>query len=1029
MLAGQLEIQLMANMARLADDMNKAQSTVSYAMKNIERAVGSAKSAIEALGIGLSAGYFVSLIKGTIDAEEHLYNLTKSTGLTVKELAGLKLLARESGIDLDGLAKGIDKMSVAIGKDPEKFRALGVTAKTNKEALMQFADIFNMLPDIQQRNALAQAVFNKSWAELAPVLARGGKSIGEIIDKGATLSVVTAESAAEATKFNEQMAELETTMGKTSISIVNNLLPGMNDTAAAMKKLAEEGHPVLALWRGLAGMGKISWDLLSPPDNLTKQLSPQGMISDLQVQIAQLERNKASGSGKLIQWIFGTPTEIDAQVAMLMARIDTIKKHAAELDMHAAVAPLVPSKAAQDAAAAKAQAFLDNGSGGVADSTKAYDALIQRLQDNIAAATGKTEGLTAAQTELLKIIGSPVWDAASSTQKDYIVALTNEASAAEMAAAAAKKHAAEVDSMTKQFEKNVQRDIGDVLYLGLQGKFNGIADLFKQMLLRMLADAAAADLSKAIVGTASGLFGTAAVAATQTTAATAGSNGLLTTSGGALTTMGYVGVAAVAAYVIAKYGFGMGNSRENVGGNRLVGKFGNSGFAGDYQQSWQQNNGIFGGTDSGVYKTAITTAQSVAFKATVDGLQSTFNDLGASIGDVSIQTRKWNVNINSADDYTKALADGMGAQLLPQLEKFRLEGETLAATAVRLTGIFATTNSFIVALGLSSTDAFGAIGILSADARKALTDLAGGVAAFGQKAGSFVQNFLSASDQLQPALDAVGRTFAELHISGIETNAQFADLVKAELKLGHYDTVNKLLSVADAFNTITKSAADTTSQLLALIKTDSFKTMVDYQRAMGRAMAAGAAPSDQIAAATAAAATVMAGEAGAASTARTAAKAAALADLEKFKIGAFAAEQQAFAQIFAAFSAGKISAQIAQGLINQIDSSVRAQVTAHQAAYDQMPSFASGGSFGGGVRIVGENGPELEFTGPSRIVSNQGSKSLLNMDALIAEIRALRSDIVSLQKSAQSTAQSSLKTSLLLRNVTQDGNSLQTTLV
>lgn len=362
MLAGQLEIQMSADLARLSNDMRKAQRMVGDAMTDIKSSVASAKAMLEALGIGLSAGYFVSLIKGTIDAEEHLYNLTKSTGLTVKELAGLKLLARESGTDLDGLAKGIDKMSVAIGKDPEKFRALGVTAKTNKEALMQFADIFKLLPDIQQRNALAQAVFNKSWAELAPVLAKGGKSIGEILDKGAALSGVTDESAAQATKFNDQMAELETTMGKTAISIVNNLLPGMNDTALAMKKLAEEGNPVLALWRGLAGMGKISWDLLSPPDDLRKQLSPQGMISDLQVQIAQLERNKASGSGKLMAWIFGTPTEIDAQVAMLMARIDTIKKHAAELNLNQPSAPPAgPSAAAQAAAAAKAAAFLNAG--------------------------------------------------------------------------------------------------------------------------------------------------------------------------------------------------------------------------------------------------------------------------------------------------------------------------------------------------------------------------------------------------------------------------------------------------------------------------------------------------------------------------------------------------------------------------------------------------------------------------------------------------------------------------------------------
>ena len=35
-----------------------------------------------------------------------------------------------------------------------------------------------------------------------------------------------------------------------------------------------------------------------------------------------------------------------------------------------------------------------------------------------------------------------------------------------------------------------------------------------------------------------------------------------------------------------------------------------------------------------------------------------------------------------------------------------------------------------------------------------------------------------------------------------------------------------------------------------------------------------------------------------------------------------------------------------------------------------IPGFASGGTHAGGLRIVGENGPELEMTGPSRILSN-----------------------------------------------------------
>lgn len=48
---------------------------------------------------------------------------------------------------------------------------------------------------------------------------------------------------------------------------------------------------------------------------------------------------------------------------------------------------------------------------------------------------------------------------------------------------------------------------------------------------------------------------------------------------------------------------------------------------------------------------------------------------------------------------------------------------------------------------------------------------------------------------------------------------------------------------------------------------------------------------------------------------------------------------------------------------------------------NRIYAFAQGGLFGGGVRMVGEQGPELEVTGPSRIVSASQTNSLL-ADAL-----------------------------------------------
>lgn len=66
------------------------------------------------------------------------------------------------------------------------------------------------------------------------------------------------------------------------------------------------------------------------------------------------------------------------------------------------------------------------------------------------------------------------------------------------------------------------------------------------------------------------------------------------------------------------------------------------------------------------------------------------------------------------------------------------------------------------------------------------------------------------------------------------------------------------------------------------------------------------------------------------------------------------------------------------------------------------PLFASGGSHNGGLRIVGERGPELEATGPSRIVSNEKLLSAIESnDMLLSEIRALRSENMAAQRAIE----------------------------
>lgn len=58
-----------------------------------------------------------------------------------------------------------------------------------------------------------------------------------------------------------------------------------------------------------------------------------------------------------------------------------------------------------------------------------------------------------------------------------------------------------------------------------------------------------------------------------------------------------------------------------------------------------------------------------------------------------------------------------------------------------------------------------------------------------------------------------------------------------------------------------------------------------------------------------------------------------------------------------------------------------------------IPRFATGGFHRGGLRIVGEQGPELESTGPSRITSNSDLKDLLSDKELVGQLRELIAEV------------------------------------
>lgn len=99
----------------------------------------------------------------------------------------------------------------------------------------------------------------------------------------------------------------------------------------------------------------------------------------------------------------------------------------------------------------------------------------------------------------------------------------------------------------------------------------------------------------------------------------------------------------------------------------------------------------------------------------------------------------------------------------------------------------------------------------------------------------------------------------------------------------------------------------------------------------------------------------------------------------------------------------------AAALTEAVDGAIRDAFEQYGGDYFGVRGFASGGDFGGGLRIVGENGPELEATGASRIYNAAQTAEILSGGGNVADqIANLRNEMkASLYAIAKNTGKTS----------------------
>ena len=257
---GKHAIEITAQTAQFQSEMARAAAAAEGSSRRIGSAFdklrGSVRNIVGNLGgvlVGaFGASAFVGLIKGSIDAEDHLNDLSKATGIAVETLGGIGFAAQQSGADIDETAKAIQKfqvrMAAAIAGNEEaakSFALVGLSAKdlkssTTTDALAKIADKFRSYEGDANKAALGTALFSKSYSGIAPLLDDGGDKLRQNIEYFKKYSGITTETAGKADEFNDTLVKLKLLNGNFARSLTAELLPSLESLANRMVENREK---------------------------------------------------------------------------------------------------------------------------------------------------------------------------------------------------------------------------------------------------------------------------------------------------------------------------------------------------------------------------------------------------------------------------------------------------------------------------------------------------------------------------------------------------------------------------------------------------------------------------------------------------------------------------------------------------------------------------------------------------------------------------------------------------------------------
>jgi hypothetical protein len=275
----------------------------STAFKGI--AIGAAATGVAVLAAG--AG-FLNLAKRTSDYASGIDDASQRTGVAAEEFQKYAYAAKLSGIETEGMEKAMIKQQKAFSDAREgsktaaaAYTRLGININDIGSSGDAFDAVIASLADMKDetiRNALANDIFGKSYADLGPLLNEGSAGINKLKQEAVDLGTVMSEGAVKAgARFGDTLDSLKMgikgmfqSMGSPALNTFSNGMQWLIDKIPSVKKVAQD-----------------TFDSIKQAiqDNADKFNSIKSVFADIKLGIVGAFGSDGEGGGA-INWMINT---------------------------------------------------------------------------------------------------------------------------------------------------------------------------------------------------------------------------------------------------------------------------------------------------------------------------------------------------------------------------------------------------------------------------------------------------------------------------------------------------------------------------------------------------------------------------------------------------------------------------------------------------------------------------------------------------------------------------------------------------